>query len=162
CTRKRRNVCLLGEDALCGLARPVKQGAHRSDRDIKRQGDLLVAEVGERVEEERVPLWQRHRCESTREPRVKRRAIGSGGGGPPLVVAAPATAPTATGGAQAGAWGPPARGEEVRRAPEQPRQPAAAGAAAGAAFEGGRDRPRGELVGETPANPPMEIPMHGH
>ncbi len=39
--------------------RPVKPRAHRPDRDVECTGDLLVAEVGQRVEEQRVPLPRR-------------------------------------------------------------------------------------------------------
>ena len=56
CCRERECVRLRRELASCDLARPVKPCAHRPDRDVERERDLLVAEVGERVEEQRIAL----------------------------------------------------------------------------------------------------------
>ena len=64
---ERACVGLGREFASCSQARPVKPGAHRSNRNLERGGDLLVAQLCKRVEEQRVPLTRTHCSEGARE-----------------------------------------------------------------------------------------------
>ncbi len=77
CCRERENLRLRREYASRGQARPVKPRAHRPDRDIERESDLLVAEVGEGVEEQCIPLSRAHRRESTCQPSVESGTVDS-------------------------------------------------------------------------------------
>jgi len=53
-----------GEYALRDFAGSVDPGAYRPDWDVECGGNFFVAEVGERVEKEGVPLtsWHRFEC----------------------------------------------------------------------------------------------------
>lgn len=136
-------------------ARPVKPCAHRPDRDLERRCDLLVAEAGERVEEQRV-LSRAHRRKSACPPRIERRAVSSGR---VVLVRRPAVDSRANESAQPPALDPPAAPKQVRGDPVQPRQGAGPRPAAGTPLEGECERLDCQLVGQITTGPSMEIPM---
>ena len=160
CCRERRNVrfCRF-EFTLCGRARPVEPRADRSDRDVECKSDLLVAEVCEGIEEQRIALARAHRRKSTRQPSIERRAIDSCirlvlVGDPPVDSAAAV-------GVQLTALGPPLAMEQVRRDPVQPRQDAPTRTAALPPREGQGERLCRQLVGEITSSAAMQVPVHG-
>ena len=147
------------ELASCGLARAVKPRANRPDRNLESDRDLLVAEVGECVEQQRIPLPRAHRPESTRQLGVASRAVDPSRRlvlvfGPPVDTAAAVRA-------QLPLLGPPAAPEQVRRDPVQPRQGAVGRAAARTPLERDRERLRGQLVGELGPCASMQVAVDG-
>jgi hypothetical protein len=72
---ERESVRLSGELALRGPARAVKPRTYRPDRCLECRRDLLVAQVGERIEEQRVPLARAHRRESACQPHIETYAV---------------------------------------------------------------------------------------
>ena len=144
---------------MCGRTRSVKPSAHRSDRDVECKSDLLVTEVCEGIEEQRIPLARAHRRKSARQPSIERRAIDSCIRlvlvGDPPVDSAPAV------GVQLTALDPPLAMEQVRRDPVKPRQDAPTCAAALPPREGDRERLCRQLVGEITSSAAMQVPVYG-
>ena len=144
---------------LCGQTRPVKPRAHGPDRDIECTGDLVVAEVGQRVEEQRVPLPRRHSSECSGQLSAVRRVAYSCRRvvliGDPVVDSATSV------GVQLTALDPPVAMEQVRCDPIQPWQDAVACATARAPLEGKRERFCGQLVSEITTSSSMEVPVDG-
>jgi hypothetical protein len=140
------------------LAGSVKPGAYRPDRDVKCRCDFLVAEVGERVEEQGIPLTRAHRGESCCESSVKSRAVG------PrdrlILVRDPPVDAAAAISAQLTMFGPPTSTEQVRGDPEKPGKRTVAWAEGRAPLERERERLGGKLISKTAPNPAMEVPMH--
>ena len=155
-----RNVRLCRREfALCARTRPVKPGAYRPDRDVECKSDLLVTEVCEGIEEQRIALARTHRRKSARQPSIERRAIYSCVRlvlvGDPPVDSAPAV------GVQLTALGSPLAMEQVRRDPVQPRHDAPTCAAALPPREGERERLCRKLVGEITSSAAMQVPVYG-
>jgi hypothetical protein len=116
CRRKQRTVHVCRREfALCGRTRTVQPGSYRPDRDVECKSDLLVTEVCQGIEEQRIPLAWAHGRKRACEPSVERRAIDSCirlvlVGNPP-VDSAPAVRVQLT------ALGTPIAMEQVRRDP---------------------------------------------
>src|SRR6266511_2442186 len=123
-SRERENVRFCGEDALCCPACPVKPRAHRPHGHIKGKRDLLVAEVAERVEQQRIALARAHRRESRRQSSAKGRPLASCFR---LVLVHDPPIDSATRvGPQLAALGAEAAAKQVRRDPVEPREGAVA------------------------------------
>ncbi len=123
------------------------------------KGDLVVTEVGERVEKQRIALPRPHRCESACQPRAESRVVDTCGRlvviGDPGVDTAPGVRSELT------ELGPTAAVEEMRRDAVQPRQDAVDGSTARPSLEGDRERLCSQLVGEIASGASMEIPVNG-
>ena len=135
-SREERAFISVTSSCCAVRTRPVKP-VHRPDRDSECQRDLVVAEVGQRVEEQRVPLTRPHRRKCSCQPGAEelstfvRRLVLVGD----RVVDSAATV-----GVQLAALGPPVAMEQVRRDPVEPWQDAPPCTTALPPREGKRER----------------------
>ena len=141
------------------LARPVKPGAYRPDRDIEHKGNLLVTEIRERIEKQRIALARTHRRKHTRELRIKRGAVDPRRG--VVLIVDPKIDAATPVGSQLTTFRPPTSMKQVRRDPKQPWQGAAARTAARAPLKGNRERLCSYLISEIAAGASMEVSVDG-
>src|SRR5262245_49081989 len=160
CRRKQRTVHVRRREfALCGCTRTVQPRAYCPDWDVECESDLLVTEVCEGIEEQRIALARTHRRESACKPSVERRAIGSCVR--LVLVSDPPVDSAPTVGVQLAALATPVAMEQVRRNPVEPRQDAPAGAAGGPPRESERERLRRQFVGKFTSSAAVQVPVHG-
>ena len=152
---RENDVSILGEFALRAPARPVQPRAHRPEWDIKRGRDLLVAQLGERIKEQRISLPRAHLCKRSSQPSTERRPVDTSGC--LILVANPLIDSAAAVRAQLPALRAPTAAEKVGRDPEEPRQNAPPSPAARAALESERERLRCQVISEIRANPSMDV-----
>jgi low temperature requirement protein LtrA len=137
----------------------MKPRAHGSDRDVERERDLLVAELGERVQEQRITLAWPHRREGACKPCVEGRPVDSSDrlvvvGGPPVD-----SGPTVR--AQLTALGAPVVMEQIRRDPVEPREDAPARAPPRPLRVRECERLCRQIVGEVAPGASMEVGVDG-
>ena len=73
CRRKQRTVHVCRREfALCGRTRTVQPGSYRPDRDVECKSDLLVTEVCQGIEKQRIALAWAHRRKCACQPSVER------------------------------------------------------------------------------------------
>jgi hypothetical protein len=143
---------------LSNFAGPVKPRPHRPYGYLKRGRDLLVAEFGEGVEEQRVSLAWTHRRKSRCQASVKSRTVGAGGR--LVLVGDPAVDATTPVSAQPAALSPPTTAEQVGGDPKQPGKRAVARTEGRPPLERKSESLSRKLISKIATAAAVEVPMH--